>query len=100
MEAEPLAELLVSLWNFTNLANGVRETRLMLLNLLEHSIISNKRAAVLTHLCDSPVIDVEIKQKIIENLVSQVQFRRSGLKDPDRKAELATEWLFEGVREA
>lgn len=98
MESEVLAALMLRQWTFKNIVNGVQELRSMLLVVLENTIVAIRSAAVLTTLYNSPIIDIEMKQKIVESLLSQVQLRSSGMKDPSRKTEFTISWLFEEVQ--
>lgn len=95
MDAATLAQHVLDLWTHARLTNSIQDMPRVLQALLQRPELCPHAIEVLNILYMSNVIGTRTKQKIINSLMSQIQYRTSGLANATFKEELKMDWMFE-----
>jgi hypothetical protein len=97
LSAATLTEIVLSLWTHQHPRTSLCELPLVVKQLAERAylLLTPIAVEVLGNLYNSSLVDARIKTHIIHCYTMQLQHRNSELDNPMRKAELATDWLFE-----
>lgn len=91
-----IKQLATSLWEHEHPRTKIQELPRILYRLMERNqALTPIAIGVLNELYATPEVSAISKILIIQCLINQIQYRNSGLADPVRKVELATDWLFE-----
>lgn len=94
VDATMLAQYVLKLWTHAHPTNRTQDMPRVLQILFERAELSSYSITVLNVLYTSNVLGARTKQKIINSLMLQIQYRVSGLDNPAFKEELAMDWLF------